>query len=75
MTVKSFFTRQKPLFTESTYADHCWSAARDGSPKSTILFNTSTKSIFPLQILHDAITSTNYDIVSSFAVEGKFAKS
>ena len=64
-----------PLFTESTYADCCWSAARDGSPKPTLLFNTSTKSIFPLQILHDAITSTNCDILSSFAIEGKFAKS
>ena len=72
--MKSSFTRQKPLFTESTYADRCWSAARDGSPKPTLLFNTSTKSLFPLEILHDAITSTNCDIVLSFAIEDKFAE-
>ena len=75
MTVKSSFTRQEPPLTDSTYADRCWSAPKNGSRKSTLLFKTSTKSLFPLQILHDPNTSTDCDIVSSFTMEGKFPKS
>ena len=74
MIVKSSFTRREPPLTGSTYADRCWSAPRNGSRKSTLLFKTSTKSLFPLQILHDASTSTNCDI-SSFTIDGKFVKS
>ena len=66
MVVNSSFTRSEPPLTDSTYADRCWSASRNGSQKSTLLFKTSTKSLFPVQILHDGSTSTNCDIVSSF---------